>query len=489
MRFRVPNRTYFAAGLIAAFAFGCSGAESPGLRDVRATTDVPTAAISSPAEPVQSARLRDFSALVLEVGAAVVNIRTVRSTAAGARGTPPIPEDDPFYEFFRRFGGPSREGVPQPAQGLGSGFILTADGYILTNAHVVADAIEIAVRLTDRREFSAKVIGTDRRTDVAVLKIDASDLPAVRIGDYDRVRVGEWVAAIGSPFGFENSVTSGIVSAKGRSLSGESYVPFIQTDVPVNPGNSGGPLFNMRGEVIGINSAIYSRTGGYMGLSFAIPIDVAMQVKNDLVQYGKVRRGRLGVTIQSVNQALAQSFGLEKPAGAIVSSVESGGPADKAGVLPGDIILRLGGKTVDEFNELPAMVAALRPGTKTEIEIWRKGKRTALPATIGEMPDDTIASAEPVLTPAGRLGLAVRPLTPEERRQAGIEGGEGLLVERAEGPAARAGIRVGDVILDVDGVRIRDIEQLRKAVSMDRKVVALLVQRDNTRIYIPVTIG
>jgi serine protease Do len=464
----------------------CSGSEIPGLNNANAS---PAAATVPAATPTRA--LPDFSALVEQVGPAVVNVSTVRNAEAAASNTPALPpgaENDPFYEFFKRFGIPF-EGVPHPSptMGLGSGFIISEDGYILTNAHVVEDATDVTVKLTDRREFKAKVVGVDKRSDIATLKIEASGLPTVRIGDPEKVKVGDWVAAIGSPFGFENSVTAGIVSAKSRALPDSTYVPFIQTDVAVNPGNSGGPLFNMQGEVIGINSQIYSRTGGYMGLSFAIPINVAIKVKDDLVRYGKVTRGRLGVTIQDVNQELAKSFGLDKPAGAIVSSVEEGGPADKAGLKSGDIILKVGDKEVDHSSELPSVVARIQPGTKTDIEIWRGGKRATVSVTIGELSEKTAASSSQSGETDGKLGLAVRPLTPEERKEAKVDGG--VVVQNAQGPAARAGIQSGDVILGVNGEIIHNVGELREAVSRSNGVVALLVQRNDARIYVPIRTG
>jgi len=474
-----------AVCLIALLA-ACSGSEIPGLNNANASSTTAAAAVAGPTRA-----LPDFSALVERVGSAVVNVSTVRNPEATADNTPAVPpgaENDPFYEFFKRFGIPF-EGVPRPSptMGLGSGFIISQDGYILTNAHVVEGATEVTVKLTDRREFKAKIVGADTRSDIATLKIEASGLPTVTIGDPEKVKVGDWVAAIGSPFGFENSVTAGIVSAKSRALPDSTYVPFIQTDVAVNPGNSGGPLFNLQGEVIGINSQIYSRTGGYMGLSFAIPINVAIKVKEDLVHYGKVTRGRLGVTIQDVNQELAKSFGLDKPAGAIVSSVEDGGPADKAGLKSGDIILKVGGKQVDQSNELPSVVARIQPGTKTDIEIWRDGKRTTIPVTIGELGEKTVASASQSGQADGKLGLAVRPLTPDERKQAKVDGG--VVVQNAQGAAARAGIQSGDVILGVNGETIHNVGELREAVSKSNGVVALLVQRNDARIYVPVRTG
>jgi serine protease Do len=352
---------------------------SPSVPDARSDTHA--------AAPQLSLTLPDFTALVEREGPAVVNIstvQTVRREDAFPR-IPGLPDDDPFYDFFRRFMPPGpRE---YQTRSLGSGFLISPDGYVLTNAHVVRDANEVTVRLTDRRELKARVIGVDLRSDVAVLKIDASGLPAVRIGDPGRARVGEWVLAIGSPFGFENSVTAGIISAKGRTLPDETYVPFLQTDVPINPGNSGGPLFNLNGEVIGINAQIYSRTGGYMGLSFAIPIDVAMNVAEQLRSTGKVVRGRLGVQIQELTPELARSFSLDQAVGALVASVERGSPAASAGLRAGDVILRFNGRIIGNANDLPPLVASTRPGTRVELEIWRDGSATRLNATIGELSD------------------------------------------------------------------------------------------------------
>src|ERR1700694_3644713 len=351
----------------------------------------------------QTQVLPDFTRLVEEQGTAVVNISTTQAVRrTGALPQVPGMEDDEIQEFFRRFIPRQQPGPnPGPGQGpgprsesrsLGSGFILSADGYILTNAHVVEGADEINARFTDKREFKAKVIGADKRTDVALIKIEASGLPTVRFGDPSKLKVGEWVVAIGAPFGFENPVTAVIVSAKGRSLPQENFVPFIQTDVAINPGNSGGPLFNMRGEVVGINSQIYSRTGGFMGLSFAIPIDVAMEVQNQLRQFGRVSRGRIGVVIQEVSKELAESFGLSRPAGALVNAVEKGGPAEKAGVETGDIILKFDSKSVSNSNELPRIVGSTRPGTKASMEVWRKGVTSEIVVTVGELPEDRVAS-------------------------------------------------------------------------------------------------
>jgi serine protease Do len=480
MKTEAPRlRSAAAAALVLLFAGACTGVD-----DVRIGPAQATAAVPAASESARQAAVPDFTWIVERYGPAVVNISTVRTerTSADPRRTP----GDPFSEFFRRFGIPfPPEG---PSQGLGSGFIVSEDGYILTNAHVVEGASEVHVKLTDRREFKAKVVGADRRSDVALLKVEARGLPTVKFGDPAQLKVGEWVLAIGSPFGFENSVTSGIVSAKSRALPDDRFVPFIQTDVAVNPGNSGGPLFNLRGEVVGINSQIYSRTGGYMGLSFAIPIDVALEVKEQLQAHGKVTRGRIGVTIQEVTHDLARSFGLAKPEGALVSSVEKGGPADRAGVEPGDVILKLNGNPVASSTQLPVAVARLKPGSEAKLEVWRNGATRTLTVKVGELEEPGAApTALAAKGGEGRLGLTVRPLTPEEKREAQVE--SGVMVEAVSGPAARAGIRPGDVILALNGNPVRDAAQLRRMLEKSGKVVALLVQRGSDRIYIPVTVG
>jgi serine protease Do len=370
---------------------------------------------------------------------------------------------------------------------VGSGFIISADGYVLTNAHVVKGADEVTVRLTDRRDFPAKVIGVDSRTDVALLKIEATKLPVVRVGSPDSVKVGNWVAAIGSPFGLENTVTAGIVSAKSRSLPSDSYVPFIQTDVAVNPGNSGGPLFNLSGEVVGINSQIYSRTGGYMGLSFAIPIDVAMKVKDDLLQFGKVQRGRIGVTIQQIDKDLATSFGLDRPRGALVSGIEKGGPAEHAGLKVGDVILGVNGKLVEQSIDLPRMIGEGRPGADIKVEVWRDGKAREVGVKLGETPAEKVAEVTPAAGKPSQLGLVVRPLTPQE--MAKLNTPHGVVVERAEGPAAKAGIRAGDVIVALNSEPVDSIEQMKAVVERSRDRVAVLVQRNATRFFVPVPLG
>ncbi|MBK8895272.1 MAG: DegQ family serine endoprotease [Propionivibrio sp.] len=452
----------------------------------QAVSSGPAASTTGTAAPVSY--LPDMSAIVARNGAAVVNI-SVTGTAknsAASLGFPELDPSDPFYEFFRHFRGPRSRG-DVPTRGQGSGFILRENGIVLTNAHVVDGADEVVVKLIDKREFKAKVLGVDKASDVAVLKIDAKNLPTLKIGSAANTRVGEWVLAIGSPFGFENSATAGIVSAKSRSLPDENYVPFIQTDVAVNPGNSGGPLFNMAGEVIGINSQIYSRTGGYQGLSFAIPIDVVMKVEEQIVQYGKVQRGRLGISIQELSQSLAESFGIKKAGGALISSVENGSPAAKAGLEPGDVILAINGKEISSSSELPPLVADIRPGEPAKLQVWRKGSSRDIEVKVGAQKDSSVASADDKAAGQGRLGLALRQLTPEERQQIG--GGNGLLVMNAAGAAARAGIRPGDVVLSVNGEPVSSVEQLRKLIAKSGKRVALLIQRDEAKLFVPVDLG
>jgi serine protease Do len=447
----------------------------------------PAPVASQPQAASAVAALPDFAQLVERNGPAVVNIRVEQNVKASA-ALPDfgITPDNPMYEFFRHFEMPGPQ-TPMPTRGLGSGFIVSQDGLILTNAHVVANAAEVTVKLSDRREFKAKVIGTDPQTDVAALKIDATNLPTVTLGSAQNVRVGEWVVAIGSPFGFENTVTSGIVSATSRALPDGSAVPFIQTDVALNPGNSGGPLFNMKGEVIGINSQIYSRSGGYQGLSFAIPIDTALFVKDQLVAHGKVTRGRLGVTVQELNQSLASSFGLKSARGALVSSVQDGTPAAQAGLEPGDVVLKLDGKEIAGSLDLSSRVARIKPGTTAKLEVWRDGKPRELAVRVGEAPSQQMASADAQsdLSKA-RIGVAVRSLTEAERKQAEVEGG--LVVEQASGAAARAGIRPGDIILSVNGSPVRSVEDLQNA-AQSRKTLAVLVKRNDARIFVPVQVG
>jgi len=437
--------------------------------------------------------LPDFSTLVDRYGPAVVNVEVVEKTQQG-NGVQGLSPNDPFYDFFRRFGIPGPEGGQRehqpPVKGAGSGFIVSSDGYILTNTHVVADAEEVTVRLTDRREFPAKVIGADERTDVAVIKINASNLPIVKLGDPSRIKPGQWVLAIGSPFGFENSATAGIISATERSVPGENYVPFIQTDVAVNPGNSGGPLFNMAGEVIGINSQIFSRTGGFMGVSFAIPIDVARNVEEQLIKTGRVVRGRIGVTIQDVNAQLAESFGLDRPRGALVSSVEKDGPAAHAGITAGDVILAVDGHAIERYGELSGAIAAMKPGSEAQLGVWRNGKQQTLNVQVAELKEQQQSVAGRSGKPrehggdsAGALGLTVRPLEPREKEQAGTQGS--LVVEEVSGPAQQAEIEPGDIILGINGKRVHSVKELQDAARSAGKNVALLIQREDAQIFVP----
>lgn len=479
----IEKRSLTALAVAAAFAAGVGATHYVGQPANAASTPAAQPAAQASAGP--AAALPDFADIAQKYGPAVVNISVAgtRKTGMGGGGD----DDNPLSDFFRgmpfRFGPPPAE---VPVQGQGSGFIVTADGIVLTNAHVVQDASEVTVKLTDRREFRARVLGSDPATDIAVLRIDAKDLPVVKLGDPARARVGDWVVAIGSPFGFENSVSAGIVSAKGRSLPGDAYVPFIQTDVAVNPGNSGGPLFNLAGEVIGINSQIYSRTGGYQGLSFAIPISVALKVKDQIVATGKVQHARLGVSVQELNQALAESFGLKQVGGALVASVQPGSAAERAGLQPGDVIVRFGGKPVGGAGELSAMVGESRPGDLAVLEVLRKGEKRELTATLGAADVGRQANAGSPAPDKGRLGLAVRPLTPEERKEANVPGG--LLVEDAGGPAARAGVQPGDIVLMAGGKAVRSIDDLRTAAQGSGSV-ALLVQRGDARIFVPVKVG
>jgi serine protease Do len=453
--------------------------------------------------PLASARdLPDFTELVEKQGATVVNISTTQ-VIKGRRGAQPFQfdGDEATQEFLRRFFPgqiPGHPGVPQEfkSRSLGSGFIISADGHILTNAHVVDGADEVLVKLTDKREFKAKVLGADKRTDVALIKIEAGNLQVAKLGDSSKLKVGEWVIAIGSPFGFENTVTAGIVSAKGRSLAQENYVPFIQTDVAINPGNSGGPLFNMRGEVVGINSQIYSRSGGSMGLSFSIPIDLAMDIQTQLRAKGKVSRGRLGIGIQELNKELAESFKLDKSQGALVASVEKGAAADKAGIEVGDVILKFDGKPVAESADLPRMVGSTKPGSKVVVQVWRKGASRDLSVTVGEIPDDEGASrmaarggksAEPSVN---RLGLVLAVPSVEQKRALGIQ--HGLIVEEVRNGGLRTELRAGDIILamiskgtQTDVKSLAQFNELLQAVEKSA-TVTLLVRRGDSQTFITI---
>lgn len=457
---------------------------------------------AQPASPSVVRGLPDFTSLVERAGPAVVNIRTTERAVRGQGGMPPIDENDPFYEFFRRFMPPGHPGFGgrQPPQGeederaqrrprgVGSGFIISADGYLLSNHHVVDGAEEVLVTLTDKREFKAKIVGSDARTDVALLKIEAQGLPTLRLGNPDQLRVGEWVLAIGSPFGLDNTVTAGIVSAKSRDTG--DYLPFIQTDVAVNPGNSGGPLLNMAGEVVGINSQIYSRTGGFMGISFAIPIDEAQRVADQLRKTGRVVRGRIGVAIDEVSREVAEALGLKSTQGALVRNVEPKGPAEVAGVEPGDIVLKFNGKPVQKSSDLPRIVGGTPPGSKASLEVWRRGEIKTLQVQVGQVEPEKSASAPKPPSKASKptaidwLGLALVELESAEPEPGGPSG---VQVAAVKGPAQRVGLRQGDIILSVNNVRVQSVPQFVTVVDrLDRKrTVLLLVRRGEGVQFVP----
>jgi serine protease Do len=451
-------------------------------------------ALAAAAEPLASAApvagrvtgLPDFSGLVAENGAAVVNISVVEKASKTGNPGDPSDADDPLSQFFHHNQVPSPERAP-PSHGIGSGFIVSADGYVLTNAHVVSDASEVTVKLTDRREFIAKVVGVDKRSDVALIKIAASGLPIVHFGDSSRLRPGQWVIAIGSPFGFANSVTAGVVSATARPLD-ENYVPFIQTDAAINPGNSGGPLFNVDGQVVGINAQIYSRTGGYMGMSFAIPIDLALNVEKQLLTKGKVSRSRIGVAVQEVDQKLATTFGLGAPHGALISNVEPKGPGEHAGLLPGDVITTVNGHNIDHSFDLPTIIADIPPGSLAHIGIWHDHKASVVDVKTVLLDDEPTQTARNESQDGGgRLGLAVRQLDPKEQQELHTRGR--LVVEDVSGPALAAGLQAGDVVLGVNGSGVASVADLKREVARAGHSVALLIQRDEAQIYVPVDIG
>jgi serine protease Do len=462
------------------------------------TSAAPAAAVPvSPTAPPPGASrvsgLPDFSGLVAEEGASVVNVSVTEKVqkAQGLNGG--VPDgDDPLSQFFRRFNVPQQrpESMP-PSHGVGSGFIVSADGYILTNAHVVADASEVIVKLNDRREFAAKVIGVDKGSDVALIKIPATGLPVVRFGDPARIKPGQWAIAIGSPFGFESTVTAGVISATGRPLpddSGYNYVTFIQTDAAVNPGNSGGPLFNVNGEVVGINSQIYSRTGGYMGVSFAIPIDIALNVKDQLLKNGKVLRSRIGVHVQDLQQQLAQSFGLTVPHGALVSEVEPGGPGEQAGLKSGDVITSVNGRLIDHSWDLPTVISQLPPGTQAKLGVWHDKKATEVMVKTVLLEDQPTQVARVSNEEGGgKLGLRLRPLEPKEQQELHTKGH--LVVEDVSGPALAAGLEAGDVVLGVNGNGVSTLADLKREVARAGHSVALLIQREDRQIYIPLDLG
>jgi serine protease Do len=487
-------------------SFGTHALASPA---AAATTSEARAAAATlppapPAARATAAVFPDFTALVENEGKAVVNVRVAGVTRAGGpqsggdAGTDSgeAADDDSaadlppgLREFFRGFGqGPGQVRPREmPTRGIGSGFIISPDGNILTNAHVVANAREVIVKLVDRREFRARVVGIDRRSDVALIKVDAHDLPAVRIGNPAALKTGEWVAAIGSPFGFENTVTSGIVSAKARAMPGDGYVPFIQTDVPINPGNSGGPLFNMAGEVVGINSQIYTQSGGYMGISFAIPIDVAIKVKQQLAEHGRVRRSQLAIGVQEIDQNLARSFGLDSPHGALVGEVKPDGPGAAAGLKSGDVILSIDGTPIATTSDLQRTIADAMPGSRLKLSVWRERKTIELSAQVAEVGGGKQVADAADGASKGRLGVAVRPLQKGEAAEAGVDGG--LLVEQVSGAAERAGLQPGDVILSAGAQPLRSVAQLQDQVRKAKGQIALLVMRDGSRLFVPVELG
>jgi len=504
MRYQIP----LVAAALAAAVFLGTVISGPAVSALAVSGAAPAASAMPPAAaptPVtaQAAGLPDFKSIIKRNQASVVNISTTQQVDAGAGrgGMPPgaVPGMPPgmppgMEEFFRPFRGmPGPDSGPRPANSLGSGFIISADGEILTNAHVVEGADEILVKLADNSERPAKLIGLDKASDVALLKIEASGLQAVQIGDSSKLEVGDWVLAIGSPFGLEHTATQGIVSAVGRSLPDGNYVPFIQTDVAVNPGNSGGPLFNINGEVVGINSQIYSRSGGYMGLSFAIPVNTATSVARQLATNGRVERGWLGVGIQSVNGELAKSFGMAKPAGALVGQVDKAGPAGKAGIKPGDVILEFNGLPIGQSGDLPPLVGETRPGTKVELTVWRDNKSREIDVTVAELkpaPDELVAANTGSEQKPGILNVQVAALTPEQREATGIESGGVLVVGVAAGPAARAGVNAGDIILQVGNKAVGSPQELAGLAQKLPKgePVALLIQRDEARLFLPLTI-
>ena len=491
MQIRTRTLVWSAAGLLAVGT--ATGLSAPTLlqstaQTAPATADSTTAGATS-AHAIPPASVPNYRAIVERNQAAVVGITTAGAMDTSAQefnfGGPSGDNDNPLSQFFH--------GTPRPRghgamHAQGSGFLVSSDGIVLTNAHVVDGAKVVTVKLSNHREYKAKVLGADRSSDIAVLKIDAKDLPTVQLGDSNQLHVGDYVLAIGEPFGLEETATAGIVSAKGRSLPGDGYVPFIQTDAAVNPGNSGGPLFDANGNVVGINAQIYSHSGGYEGVSFAIPINLAVQVKDQIVKTGKVTHARLGVEVQTLDQSLADSFKMKAPNGALVAKVEPDSAAAKAGLKAGDVVLEFNGNPIVDAGQLSARVGAAAPGDKASLQVWRDGKETTMNVTIGSAaPVEVAGTADASASPQSRLGLALRPLNPEERQQAGAS--SGLVVEDVQGHAAEAGIQPGDVVLSVDGTPVQSVAQFRKMVQEHDRQVALLIQRGESRLFVPVTLG
>jgi len=488
----------FVAGAAAGvFAVGAAaGWMAPAIFKSAQAADAPAVAsapaATAPSGPIPLGTAPNYRAIVAQNRGSVVGITVAGELKAAAGeqqpfGNNPFGDDDnnPFSQFFRQI--PHQHSNPTPMHAQGSGFVVSSDGLILTNAHVVDGAKEVTVKLMDHREYKAKVLGTDKTSDIAVLKIDAHGLPAVRLGNSDQLGVGDYVLAIGAPFGLEETATAGIVSATGRSLPGDGAVPFIQTDAAVNPGNSGGPLFDSTGAVVGINSQIYTNSGGYQGVSFAVPINLAQGVEQQIVKTGKVEHGRLGVEIQNVNQSLAESFKLSTPDGALVAQVVPDSAAARAGIKPGDVILKFNGSPIADSGSLSVRVNATAPGEKATLDIMRDGKPMTVNVTIGSVSSATVAKNGEAASEGSHLGMKLRPLTPDERSQAGVSGG--LVVQESSGRAAEAGIQEGDVVLSVNGTPVTSVEQLRSLVQGHGSQVALLIQRGDTRIFVPVGLG
>ncbi|SHM97725.1 Do family serine endopeptidase [Rhizobacter sp. OV335] len=498
MKMKSLTAALAAAGVLAAGSAGAFSLTPEWLKSKPEAKPVAVSTATPPAPvPLVPAQVPNYRAIVATSGPAVVGVTVAGLHKASAeeqqqQGLPPGAENDPFFQFFRGLPGfqqRGQRGNPSvPFRGQGSGFIISADGLILTNAHVVREAKEVTVKLSDRREFSAKVLGSDAATDIAVLRIQAKDLPIVRLGDPQNIEVGDPVLAIGAPYGFEQTATTGIISAKGRSLPGDAVVPFIQTDAAVNPGNSGGPLFDGSGAVIGINAQIYSQTGGFQGLSFAIPINVALKVKDQIVATGRATHGRLGVAVQDVNQSLAESFGMKRPDGALVAKVSKDSAAEKAGLKPGDVITAVNGDPIVRSGALSSRIGLAAPGDKVKLSVWRDRAERSIDVKLGGAdPDEDVASANGGDQQGVQLGLSLRQLTREEKRQSKLE--QGLVIENVDGPAARAGIEAGDVLLAINGKPVTSIEQVRAVMAGKPKSVALLVERDGERIFVPVNLG
>jgi serine protease Do len=501
MKIKSLEAALLAAGVLATGAAGAFSLNPADWLKRETPARIATAATATPAGTAATAavpmvapqgRVPDYRTIVKTYGPAVVGVTVsgMHKASNEEQGLPPGMDSDPFFQFFRGLPGfeGRQRGNPQvPFRGQGSGFIVSSDGLILTNAHVVREAKEVQVKLADRREYAAKVLGSDPVTDIAVLRIDAKNLPTVQLGDPKQLEVGDPVLAIGAPYGLEQTATQGIVSAKGRSLPGDAVVPFIQTDAAVNPGNSGGPLFDGNGTVVGINAQIYSRSGGYQGLSFAIPIDVALKVKDQIVATGKANHARLGVTVQDLNQTLAESFGLNRPDGALVASVGKGSAAEAAGLKPGDVITEVNGQVVTRSGSLSSLIGLSTPGERVKLKVWRDKSAREIEAKLGSVEVEKLAAGEPDAAQGGQLGLALRPLTRDEKREARVD--QGLVIEDVSGAAERAGIEAGDVLLAVNGRPVQSIEQVRGVLAGKPKSVALLVQRDGEKIFVPVALG